>query len=149
MAPRGAYGNCYLVQEIETRKEAAVKRSWRIVTWWKKRTTSCGVKRAMLRSTAPSSSGSVLWMGDGSSYFFLKKYMRCLSFDLEMWTGDMDATLAVGDVDASLMIETVNVCLSPALLSAPDLFVRVNQNDGTFFSEDFEGEGGAPLLVKV
>lgn len=64
------------------------------------------------------------------------------STDLEMWTVDGGAVLVPGAADSN-GIQTVAVTLSAGLLSAQDLFVRINQNDGILLSENFEsGNGG-------
>ncbi|NNC87461.1 MAG: hypothetical protein HKN82_03250, partial [Akkermansiaceae bacterium] len=69
------------------------------------------------------------------------------SFDLQMWTEDIGAMLVEGAVDGSTMVEIVEVTLSPGLLTAPKLFVRVNQNEGVFISENFEVDNGGFTVV--
>ena len=41
----------------------------------------------------------------------------------------------------------MQVAVSPGLLTAPALFVRINQNDGTVFSANFESDDGGFTLV--
>jgi len=65
------------------------------------------------------------------------------SFDLEMWTVDAGAIVDDSAGPDANGIETVGVTLSPGLVDAPSLFLRVNQNNGLIFSENFEnGDGG-------
>ena len=67
------------------------------------------------------------------------------STDLAMWTKDSGAMLTVsGTVDN---VQTVDVVLSPGLLTATKLFVRVDQNDGTVFSANFEDDNGGFTVV--
>jgi hypothetical protein len=68
------------------------------------------------------------------------------STDLVMWTEDSGAMLAAGDPDAG-GIESVSVTLSPGLLSAPTLFVRIVQDDGVIFAANFEDANGGFVPV--
>ena len=68
------------------------------------------------------------------------------STDLMMWTVDSGAILTPGTPDGN-GVQTVGVQLSPGLLTAPKLFVRVNQNDGIVFSANFEDDDGGFTLV--
>ena len=63
------------------------------------------------------------------------------STDLVTWTRDSGAVLSPGDPDAN-SVETVAVELSAGLLTAPKLFVRVVQDDGLIYSENFEESNG-------
>jgi hypothetical protein len=68
------------------------------------------------------------------------------STDLMMWTVDSGAILTPSVPDGN-GVQTVGVQLSPGLLTAPKLFVRVNQNDGIVFSANFEDDNGGFTLV--
>jgi hypothetical protein len=71
------------------------------------------------------------------------------STDLVMWTKDAGATLVPGAPDAN-GVETVAVTLSPGLLTAPQLYVRVIQDDGSLLSENFEdGKGGFTVVTSA
>jgi hypothetical protein len=68
------------------------------------------------------------------------------STDLVMWTEDGGATLTPGAPDAN-NIQTVEVTLSPGLLNAPKLFVRVVQDEGILFAANFEADDGGFTAV--
>ena len=68
------------------------------------------------------------------------------STDLVMWTEDTGAVLTPGAPDAN-GVETVAVTLSPGLLSAPKLFVRVVQDDGILFAANFEDDNDGFTMV--
>jgi hypothetical protein len=67
------------------------------------------------------------------------------STDLMMWTKDNGAVLQAGAPDGD-GVETVAATLSPGLLSAPKLFIRVAQDDGVVFSSNFEEDDGGFAL---
>jgi hypothetical protein len=70
------------------------------------------------------------------------------STDLQTWTVDRGAVLVDNGPNAN-GIEIVNVTISPGLLAAPKLFVRINQRDASVpLSENFEtGNGGFTVLT--